>query len=112
VVPELSSGEGREWLNSVTHETSCGMGVHSEEERNEQVMCVPESLKRLLTDLCVSSRVHEKHAQEHDMPRDATSFGVVDLNGCNFSDLSLLDVEEADSISRISVIKNIETHLT
>lgn len=79
------------------------MGVHSEEERNEQVMCVPESLKRLLTDLCVSSRVHEKHAQEHDMPRDATSFGVVDLNGCNFSDLSLLDVEEADSISRISV---------
>ena len=61
-------------------------------------MSVPESLERLLTDLRMGSRVHQKHAEKHDMSRDTTSFRVVDLNGCDLSNLRLLDIEEAEDV--------------
>lgn len=103
MIPERGSGEGREGLDGVTNETSCGMGVHSEEERDEEVMSVPESLEGLLTNLGVCSRVHQKHAKKHDMSRDTTNFGIVDLKGCNLSDLSLLNVKEAKAVSRTQI---------
>lgn len=75
------------------------MGVKSEKEGNEQVMCVPESLEGLLTDLCVCGRVHQKHAEKHDMSCNTTGFGIVDLDGCDLSNLSPLDIEEAEVVS-------------
>jgi hypothetical protein len=75
------------------------MGIHSEEEGDEQVMRVPEGLEGLLTDLCMRSRIHQKHTEKHDVSCDTTCFGVVDLDGCDFSDLSPLDIEETDAVS-------------
>lgn len=77
------------------------MGVHSEEEGNEQVMRVPESLEGLLTDLRMSSRIHQKHAEKHDVSCDTTYLGVMDLDGRLLSDLSSLDVEEAAAVSML-----------
>ena len=77
------------------------MGVKSEEEGNKQVMCVPESLEGLLTDFCVCGRVHKKHAEKHDMSCNTTGFGVVDLDSCDLSNLSLLDIEEAEVVSLV-----------
>jgi hypothetical protein len=99
MIPELVTGEWRKWIGGVTNETSSSVGVHSEKERNEEMMCVPESLERLLANLGVGSGVHEKHAEQHNMSRDSTCFGVVDLNGSDWSNLSLLDVEEAAVVS-------------
>jgi hypothetical protein len=101
VVPERGSCKGRVWIDGVTDETSRGVGVHSEEERNKEVMCVPESLKGLLTNLCMGGRIHQEHAEEHDMACYTTNFRVVDLNGCDLSDLSPLNIEEAEAVSMI-----------
>jgi hypothetical protein len=63
------------------------------------VVGIPESLEGLLTDLCVGSCVHQKHAEKHDMSSNTTSFRVVDLDGCDLSDLGFLDIEEAEDVS-------------
>lgn len=57
---------------------------------------VPKCLKALLSDLRMRRRVHQQHAQEHDMPRYSSGFGVVDLDGCLRPDLIPLHVEEVD----------------
>lgn len=59
VSPEVLLVEGRERRDCVSHETAGGMGVHAEQERNEQVVGVPESLERLLSDPGMGSRVDE-----------------------------------------------------
>jgi hypothetical protein len=51
------------------------------------MMRVPEGLVRLPPDLMMSSGVHQKHAEEHDMASDAARLGVVNLNGSLRSDL-------------------------
>jgi hypothetical protein len=53
----------------------------------------------LLTDLGVSGCVHEKHAEEHDMASDASSFCIVNLNSRDLSDLCSLHIEEAAEVS-------------
>ena len=72
------------------------MGVKSEEKGNEQMVRIPEGLEGLLADLCVCGRVHQKHTEKHDMSCNTTGFSVVDFDGCDFSDLSPLDIEEAE----------------
>ncbi len=76
------------------------MGVEPEQERNEQMMGVPERLERLLANLMVRSGVHEKHAQEHDMARNASSFCVMNLESGDLSNLRSLNVEEAAVVSK------------
>ena len=76
------------------------MGVHAKKEGDEEVVGVPESLERLLSNLVMSSCVHEQHAQEHDMTGDSSRLSVVNLNGRNRANLGALDVEEVDIVSQ------------
>ena len=62
VGPEVLSGEGRKWSSSITDEATSGVGVHAEQKGNEQVVSVPESLERLLSDPVVSGGVDQQHA--------------------------------------------------
>lgn len=59
VVPEVFLIKRRKRRNCITYEAAGCMRVHSEQEWNEQVMRIPKSLKRLLSDPVVSSRVHQ-----------------------------------------------------
>jgi hypothetical protein len=63
VRPVIVTSEGRKAIGSVSDEASHGMGVQSQEERNEQMVSVPEGLKRLLADLVMGGRVHQEHAE-------------------------------------------------
>lgn len=99
--PEVLLVKGREDLSCVTHETVGSVRVHAEQERDEKVVGVPESLERLLTNPVVSSRVDQQHAEQHDVSGNSTSLGVVNLE-CNLrADLDTLDIEEAGTISTI-----------
>lgn len=77
------------------------MGIQPEEERDKEVMRIPERLERLLADLMVSSGIHQKHTQKHDVPSDTTGFSVVDLDGGNGTDLVPLNVEETALVSML-----------
>jgi hypothetical protein len=63
VLPVLVTGKWRVALGRVADEAADCVGVQGEEERNEQVVDVPERLEGLLPDAVVRSRVHQKHAQ-------------------------------------------------
>lgn len=95
VLPEEGAVKGRDAVGSVTDETTNGVSVHSQHEGDEQVVSVPERLEGLLANSVVRSCVHEKHAEKHNVARNATGLGVVDLDGEHWSDLGSLDVEEA-----------------
>lgn len=95
MLPELLASERREGQSSVPHEAPNCVGVQSEEKGNKQVVGVPERLEGLLANPVMGGRVHQEHAKEHDMASDTTWLGVVDLDGCHWPDLCLLDVEEA-----------------
>lgn len=97
VVPEVVSGEGRKGVGRVTHEAACSVGVETEKEGNKQVVSVPECFKGLLADLGVCSRVHQQHAEKHDVACDTSGFLVVNMKGDFWTDLSLFDVEETGS---------------
>jgi hypothetical protein len=75
------------------------VGVKTEEERNEEMVSVPERLERLLTDASVSTRIHQQHAEKHDMTSDSTRLSIMNLKSQDRSDLSQLDVIEVDVVS-------------
>ena len=79
--PVRVARERRDWERGAAHEASDGVRVQAEEEGDEEVVRVPERLERLLSDAVVRGRVHEHHAQEHHMSRNAAGFRVVDLQG-------------------------------
>lgn len=62
------------------------------------MVSVPERFEGLLADAVVSRRVHQKHAKEHDMTGYTTRLGVVNLDGCDRTNLCLFDVEEAGEL--------------
>ena len=95
VRPEVVVIEGGEVGDCVSDEAARRVGVHAEQERDEQVMSVPERFERLLTDPVVGSGVDQKHEQKHEMSSDTTSLGVVDLKRDLGSHLYSLNVEEA-----------------
>jgi len=95
VRPEVLAGKGRDGGSDVADEAAGCVGVEGEEEGDEEMVCVPEGLERLLADVGVRGGVHEKHAEEHDVAGDAAGLGVVDLDGGFRADLGAFDVEEA-----------------
>lgn len=97
--PEWLASEWRDRIGRITDKTADCVGVHAQQERDKQVVGVPESLERLLADPVMSSRVHHKHAEKHDMTGDTTGLGVMNLNGQFRSYLCSLDVEEAAKVS-------------
>lgn len=99
VGPEVVVVEGRKRKCSITHETVGCMRVHAEKERNEQVVSVPEGLERLLSDPVMRCGIHEQHAKQHNMSGNATSLGVVNLEGNLGTNLGHLNVEETTHVS-------------
>jgi hypothetical protein len=49
----------------------------------------------------MSCGIHKKHAEEHHVTSNTTSFGVVDLESGNFSNLSSLNIKEAGKVSQV-----------
>lgn len=94
VSPEIVTSKGRVRVGGVPHETPGGMGVKTKQERNEQVMRVPECLVRLLPDSVVGGSVHQQHAEKHDVSGDSTSLRVVDLDSGLRANLGLFNVEK------------------
>lgn len=76
------------------------MGVESQHEGDEEVMCVPEGLKCLLSNTMVRGCVYQHHAQKHDVPRDTARAGKVNLHRQLVSNAILLDVVEAETVSK------------
>lgn len=98
VLPKVLVVEGGEGLGSITHEASDSVGVESQEKDEGEVVSIPEGLEALLANLVVRSRVHEKHAQQHDMASDSTRLGVVNLERSLGTELGLFYVEEAVNV--------------
>lgn len=99
VIPERLAGKRRVRIDRVSDEAARSMCVHAQQERDEEVMRVPEGLERLPSYPMMSCGVHQKHTQEHDMSSDATSLCVVDLDCCFGPNLIPFDVEEVDVVS-------------
>lgn len=95
MLPEDFSSEGGKGVGGVTDEATNGVGVQAEKERNEEMVGVPEGLERLLSDAVVGGGIHEQHAEQHNVTRNATGLSVMNLDCGNRSDLSLLHVVEA-----------------
>ena len=95
VRPEDVPRKGRVVDDAVAHEAVGRVRVHAQQEGDEEVVRVPEGLERLLPDLGVRRCVHQQHAQQHDVARDAAGLRVVDVQRGFRADLSALDVEEA-----------------
>lgn len=55
------------------------MRIKPDHEKERQMVCVPERLKALLANLVMSSCVHDKHDQKHEVARDAARLRVMDL---------------------------------
>ena len=95
VLPVFSAGKGRDGVDGVADEAADGVGVKAEQKGNKEVVSVPKGLKRLLADLCVGGRVHEQHAEEHDVAGDAAGLLVVNVYSEAGAQLGSFDVEEA-----------------
>lgn len=82
-VVRLVEGEdsGIRGFGGVAHEASGGMGVQTNHEEEREVVRVPEGLETLVANLVVSRGVHEDHDQKHEVPRDASSLLIVDVEG-------------------------------
>ena len=72
-------GVGR--LSRVAHEASGGMRIETDHEEERKMVRVPERLKALCTDLVMGGGVHEDHDQKHEVPRDASSLLIVNVEG-------------------------------
>jgi hypothetical protein len=103
VSPESYLVEWGERRSSVTNEAAGSVGVHAEQERNEEVVGVPKGLEGLLSDPVVCGGVDQQHAEQHDVSCNATSLGVMDLKCDLRANLGALDVEEAAFISIIEI---------
>lgn len=57
---------------------------------------IPESFERLLTYTRMGGRIHEKHAQQHNVASNAACLSVVNLERANRTDLCLLNIEKVD----------------
>lgn len=88
------------------------MRVQAEEEGDEEVVRVPEGLEGLLPDPVVRRRVHQQHAEEHDVTRDTTRLRVVNLEGRDGANLRLLDVEEAARLASLLILSRLFGQLT
>lgn len=96
MLPVVVTSEWRETLGGVTDEAADSMSVEGEEEWDEEMVSVPEGLEGLLSNAVMGGRVHQKHAEQHDVAGDTTGLGVVNLKGGNGTNLRLLDVVEVD----------------
>jgi hypothetical protein len=64
------------------------------------MVSIPEGLETLLTNLVMSSCVHEEHGKEHEMASDATRLSVMNLKGDLLANLTALNVDKIDIVCR------------
>jgi hypothetical protein len=95
VVPVFLASERRDRSGCVADEAADGMSVETEQERNKEVVRVPEGFERLLSDLVVSRCVHKQHAQKHGVASHTTSLQIVNVKSIARTKLSPFDVVEA-----------------
>ena len=69
------------WVDRIAHKATSGMGIESHQEEESKVVGVPEHLKCLMTDLMMSSRIHQEHDEKHKVSCYASRLGVVNLLG-------------------------------
>lgn len=67
-------------------------------------MHVVERFEGLLPDLGVRGRVHQEHAEKHDVAGDAAGLGVENLYGGFGAEEGALDVEEAVRVRIVSAL--------
>jgi hypothetical protein len=96
VGPEGLASKRRKGILGISNEAVGCVGVHSQQEGDEEVMCVPERFERLLAYAVMGRGVHEENTQQHDMASDATRLRIVDLHGGFRPNLVPLDIEEVD----------------
>lgn len=101
MVPELLAGKWRYRVCCIAHETAGGVGVESQHEGDEEVMCVPKGLKCLLSNAMVRGSIDQHHAKEHDMSRDTACSGKVDSDSQIVADAFFLDIVKAGTISKV-----------
>jgi len=77
-------------IRTVTHKASGGIRIKGNHEKESQVMCVPEGLETLITNLLVRSRVHNGHHKKHEMIGNSTSLRIVNLNRELRAELTLM----------------------
>ena len=81
----LGGVEGEGWdvigFDGVTDETTSRVRVEADHEEEREVVRVPEGLETLVANLVVSRGVHEDHDQKHEVPRDASSLLIVNVEG-------------------------------
>ena len=75
------------WINRVTNKTAGGVRVEPNHEEECEVMGVPERFKALVTNFVVRCRIHQKHDEQHKVPCDTASLGVMNLQGNFLADL-------------------------
>lgn len=98
MIPELIPCEWRDWIGRIAHEAAGGMGIESEHERDEQMVCVPKGFERLLPDSMMRGCIHQHHAQKHDMASYPPGLGEVDLDSLVGADLVFFNVKEAGTV--------------
>lgn len=94
MIPEHFPRERRVRRYCVPDKAPSRMRVHSQQERDEQVVRVPESLIALLPDLGMRCGIHEQHAEKHDVPSYTTGLRIVYFHRCLCSYLTPLHIEE------------------
>lgn len=87
-------------INGVADEASSSVRVQAEHEEEGEMVRIPECFEALGANFLAGGAVHEQHDEQHEVARDATRLGVVDLEGELFPDLSALNIDEIDIVSR------------
>lgn len=101
MVPEFLARKWGDGVRCIAHEAAGGVGVEGQHEGNEEMMCVPEGLKCLLSNAMVRGCIDQHHAEKHDMPRDATRSGKVNLDSQLVANVIHLNVVEAETVSKV-----------
>lgn len=103
-------------FRTITDKAAGSVRVQSEHEEECKMVGVPKHLERLLSDLLMSSGVHEEHDEKHEVARETASLGVMNLEGYLLANLyfmgiskekhkgrdeltGTLDIEEIDVVS-------------
>jgi len=72
-------GVGEVWVNRVSYEATSCMCVKADHEEECEVVCIPERLKALFSNLVMGGCVHDKHDQKHEVTSNATRLRIVYL---------------------------------
>lgn len=72
---------------AISYEASRSMRIEPDHEKEGKMMGVPECFETLLSNLELSGRIHEHNDEEHEVPRNTTRLGVMDLQCSLLSNL-------------------------